>query len=90
MTVCPITLLIPVVLSQTVPNKSLLVCVKIEKDTFLVTLRPLPGVHEVKRSELRTLRYWARRSQAHFSVSSPPQYSSQANIYFSQKPFSKR
>ena len=58
-TACPVTLPISEVVSQTVTNKSYVVCVKSEKYAFLLTLRPL-GSMRPGEAELHTLQYWAR------------------------------
>ena len=46
----PVPLPIPAVVSKDITNTSCLVCVKNRKYTFLDTLRPLPGVQEVRRN----------------------------------------
>ena len=47
---------IPAVVSQSVINKSCLICVKSEKDTFLGITRPL-GSMRWEKAELHTLRH---------------------------------
>ena len=70
---------------ENVTNKSCLVCVKSEKYTFLVTLRPLGSMRQDK-ANLRSLQYQAKQShpspytQTHFRVSQPPQSRSKAVV----------
>ena len=75
---------IPAVVSQSITDKSCLICVKNENNTFLVTIRFL-GSKRWGEAELHTLQDQERRSQAtytktSFSVSSPLQCRSQAVV----------
>ena len=84
LSVRPLRFTIFAIVSENDNSKSCLISVKSKKYAFQVTLRPLRSMRGGK-SELRTLRYHTRRSQAaynktHFSVTSSPQCWSQAVV----------